>query len=214
MHSLLESYLSEVAAHLSALPVKQRNEELREMRAHLENAVIVSRELGQSEEEAAQNITAQFGMPQDLGDNLVWAWRRERTRNKKSLVGAVVTSLVGMCLMWFVAPSGMPCTVDPVLALMERNYHWSDWEYGIFLLLIRDFPLYLLIGATSGRFFPRRAVLGTSLVVGAWTAYLVIPHLTPGNAIGMFIDWATLALVAVASASVISRWRMRRRLAC
>jgi len=37
MHSLLESYLAEVAAHLSALPAKQRNEELREMRAHLES---------------------------------------------------------------------------------------------------------------------------------------------------------------------------------
>ncbi len=177
MNLLLETYLSEVAAHLSALPVKRRTEELHEMRLHLENAVIVSRELGQSEEEAAQNIVAQFGKPKDLGDNLVWAWRRERTRNKRSLVGAVITSLVGMCLMIFVAPSGMPYTIDPVLALMGRTYHWSDWGYGIFSLLIRDFPIYLLIGAGSGRFFPRRAVLGTSLVVGAWVAYPVIHRL-------------------------------------
>jgi len=205
MHTLLENYLAEVAAHLSVLPTKRRNEELREMRAHLENAVIVSRELGHSEDDAAQ-----FGTPQDLGDNLVWAWQRERTLNKRSLAGAVITSLVGMCLMWFVAPSGMLYTTDPVLALMERTYHWSGQEYSIFYLLICDFPLYFLIGAGSGRFFPRRAVLGTSLVVGAWAAYLVIPHLTPGNAIAMFIDWVTPALVAVASASVISRWRMRR----
>ena len=32
MHSLLEKYLSEVSAHLSPLPTKRRNEELREMR--------------------------------------------------------------------------------------------------------------------------------------------------------------------------------------
>ncbi len=233
MHSLLESYLSEVATQLSVLPENQCREELREMRTHLENAVIVSRELGQSEEEAAQGIVAQFGTPRDLGDNLVWAWRRERTLNKRSLVGAVITSLVGMCLLVFVAPSGAAYTLDPILALMERTYHWSGVEYGTFSLLIRDFPMYLLIGAGSGRFFPRRAVQGTSLVVGAWAAYPVIHRLCWGDfvywpgklryayftaptpltledALGMFVYCITPALVAVASASVISRWRMKR----
>ena len=76
MHSLLEAYLSEVEAHLGALPTKRRAEELREMRTHLENAVIVNRELGQSEEEAARSAVAQFGTAQDLGENVAWAWRR------------------------------------------------------------------------------------------------------------------------------------------
>ena len=92
MHILLETYLSEVAAHLSALPPSRRSEELREMRTHLENAVIVNRELGQSEEEAAQNAVAQFGTPQDLGENVVWAWRRGETRSKRSFWGAVVST--------------------------------------------------------------------------------------------------------------------------
>ena len=94
MHSLLEDYLSAVAAHLSALPSKQRAEELREMRMHLENAVIVSQELGQSEEEAAQNAVAQFGTPRLSGGKRLWrlATRRERSQ-ARSVWGAAVCTL-------------------------------------------------------------------------------------------------------------------------
>jgi len=110
MHNLLESYLAEVAAHLSALPPKQRAEELREMRAHLENAVIVNRELGQAEDEVAQNAVAQFGTPQDLGENVVWAWQRGKALNKKSLFGATVATTLVLCLMTF---------------LMNQNWYFS-----------------------------------------------------------------------------------------
>ncbi len=80
MHTLLESYLAEVAAHLNTLPVKQRTEELGEMRQHLLNAVTVNQELNQSEEDAAASAVAQFGTPKDLSENVVWAWRRGRHR--------------------------------------------------------------------------------------------------------------------------------------
>ena len=83
MHSLLEDYLSEVAAHLSALPAKQRNEELREMRAHLENAVVVNLGQGQSEEDAVRNALVQFGTAEDLGSDLVRAWRRGEKKKKE-----------------------------------------------------------------------------------------------------------------------------------
>jgi hypothetical protein len=67
MHSLLEAYLSELAAHLSALPTKPRVEELREMRAHLENAVAGYRAQGSTDEEAAQAALAQFVGARDHG---------------------------------------------------------------------------------------------------------------------------------------------------
>ncbi len=107
MHKVIESYLSEVAAHLSALPTKQRTEELREMRLHLENAVIVSRELGQSEEEAAQSIVAQFGTPKDLGENVVQVWRRGEKRKKeikmkKRIVFGTSSVLVLTATAWLV----------------------------------------------------------------------------------------------------------------
>ncbi len=78
MHSLLEAYLGEVAAHLSALPPARRTEELREMRTHLENAVVVGRELGRTEDEAAREALAQFGTPGETGEKLVQAWKRGR----------------------------------------------------------------------------------------------------------------------------------------
>lgn len=97
MHSQLEAYLEEVATHLDALPVKQRNEELREMQAHLENAVIVSRELGQSEEEAVANVVMQFGTPEHLGGNLVWAWRRGDQRQNNRLFWKMTGCSAAFC---------------------------------------------------------------------------------------------------------------------
>ena len=47
MHSLLDGYLEQVAACLSALPAKRRADELREIRQHLQNAVTANRERGQ-----------------------------------------------------------------------------------------------------------------------------------------------------------------------
>ena len=59
MHSLLERYLSEVAAHLSALPSKQSAEELREVQAHLENAIRDTQDKGVSEAEAVVGVLEQ-----------------------------------------------------------------------------------------------------------------------------------------------------------
>ena len=169
MHSLLEAYLSEVAAHLSALPAERRNEELREMRTHLENAAIVNRELGQSEDEAAQNAVAQFGTPQDLGENVVWAWWRGEALNKRSLFGATAATTLMLCLMTF---------------LMNQT-----WYYGILeILLPRTFLLYCgkhqtwgmaltqamfltnfgLAGGGAGCLFPGGAVRGVCLGLAAY----------------------------------------------
>jgi len=167
MHSLLEEYLSEVAIHLSALPAKRRNEELREMRAHLENAVIVSRELGQSEDEAAQNAVAQFGTPQDLGENVVWAWRRGELSRKKSFLGAAVSTVVLLNLLPFLAVL-LYCLVIPVVTWMRDAGHRPDAAVMAFLFLIVDTPTWWLIGAISGRVFPKTAVAGTGCVMAAW----------------------------------------------
>lgn len=216
MHTLLEVYLEQVAAHLSALPPKRRNEELREMRQHLLNAVTVNRELGQSEEDAAVNAVMQFGTPEDLGDNLVWAWRRERTLNQKSLISSALISLLGLCLIIFVAPSGAAYVLDPLVI----HHHWSALEIHAFLLLTYDLPLYSLLGAATGFFFPKRAAQGTSLITTAWTVSIVVPRLCWEDLVyrpnmldqmlGLFVYGIMPSLIAVASASFVSRWRMRQ----
>lgn len=86
MHTLLELYLSEVAAFLQPLSPQRRDEELQEMRQHLLNAIIVNREMGQSEDEAAKSAVAQFGTPTAVGENVVWAWRRQARQRTRRLL--------------------------------------------------------------------------------------------------------------------------------
>ncbi len=102
MHSLLENYLSEVAAHLGALPVARRNEELREMRAHLLSAVAAYQELGETEQEALESALRQFGPSSQVAGGLTHAWRRghgsRRDTAKAGLFGvAVLWGVYGLC---------------------------------------------------------------------------------------------------------------------
>ncbi len=232
MHNLLENYLSEVAAHLNALPVARRNEELREMRTHLENAVIVNRELGQSEDEAAQNAVAQFGTPQELGENLVWAWRRGELSHKKSFLGAAVSTVVLLNLLPFLAVL-LYCLVIPVVTWMRNTGHWPEAAVMTFLFSIVDAPTWWLIGAISGRVFPKTAVAGTGCVMAAWVAlriaqslwfeFVEVPYLmvhgyfhhrsdyrsAEGIVLNLFFD-ILLALVATLGVWVGSRRRQAR----
>lgn len=220
MHSPLDTYLEQVAAHLFALPPKRREEELREMRQHLLNAVTVNREAGQLEEDAAQNAVLQFGTAADLGDNLEWAWRRERRLNKRSLTASTLISLLGLCLIIFVAPSGAAHVLDPFVVQMGKVHHWSLLEIQTFLFLTYDLPLYSLLGAATGLLFPKRAAQGTSLIVTAWTVCLIVPRLcweelvyrpnTFERILGLFVCDVMPSLIAIASASFISRWQITR----
>lgn len=80
MHSLLENYLAEVRAKLSALPLKRREEEMREMRQHLLSAMEANRDLGQGEDEAAMNALNEFGTSAEASESVLWAWRRDLRR--------------------------------------------------------------------------------------------------------------------------------------
>jgi len=230
MHSLLENYLSEVAAHLSPLPPKQRSEELREMRTHLENAVIINRELGQSENEAAQNAVEQFGTPQHLGENVVWAWQRGQMLCKKSFVGAAVSTIILVNLLPFLTILLTCNFVVPLAERLRETNHWSSLAVNTLADLIVPAPTWWLIGAICGWFFPKRAVLGTGCIVAAWVAlrlvqtlwteFVEIPYLMAhgyfhqrsnyrsfGDLIIQLIVDALLALIAMLGVRIVSRWR-------
>ena len=111
MHSLFETYLVEVPRRTSArCRAKQRSEELREMRAHLENAVAGYQAQGKTEEAAAQAALAQFGPPQTVGAETVTAWRRGEMLNRRSFWGAAVCALAVRLFM------------PLLLALLETTY--------------------------------------------------------------------------------------------
>ncbi len=165
MHSLLEAYLGEVVTHLAGLPAPRRAEELREVRTHLENAVIVGQERGRTEDEAVRDALAQFGTPGALGESLVQAWRREQALNRRSLLGAAAcTSAVLILVSYFV----LTAFIEPSLShpLSHTQAAAFEWKYRLSLLIIS-----VAAGLMTAIAFPRRAVAGAILGAAVYSCY-------------------------------------------
>ncbi len=75
LETSVEEYLHEVTKQLGSLPAERREEELREMRQHLHEAVANSRKQGLSEEQAVTAALTRFGTPQEAAETVIWAWR-------------------------------------------------------------------------------------------------------------------------------------------
>ncbi len=71
----IEDYMGEVARQIGSVPKPRRDEELKEMRAHLVHAVAANWELGMSEDVALANALDDFGTPEEAALNVVKAWR-------------------------------------------------------------------------------------------------------------------------------------------
>lgn len=190
MYTLLEAYLSEVAAHLGPLPPKRRAEELREMRAHLVSVFAASREQGRDEAEAAQNAAEQFGPPEAVARATGAAWRRGVLLDARSLCGAaacvmalssVLTALVDRMDLWL-----------PHKFFMGLGDAWADLH----------FVVYALAGLAGGLLFPRRALAGAALWAAVWLACVVGPILLgthwvhePAVWVGDYVEFAFLAVL-------------------
>jgi hypothetical protein len=217
MHSLLETYLSELAAHLSALPTKPRVEELREIRAHLENAVAGYQAQGRTEEASARAALAQFGTPQAVGSETILAWRRGERLYRRSFWGAAACTLAVRFLMPF------------LLAPLETVYlHPTSPGHfvgpSVWVLCGFNIAGPILAGAVSGLFFPKRAVAGAGLglvayfslalaIRGYWFAhhgmatYPVSFQTILLSLTGQFVTGGSVSLL---SAWAVSRWHMAR----
>jgi hypothetical protein len=223
MPSRLESYLAEVAVQFGPLPPKQRAGELREMRIHLENAVLVNRELGQSEGEAAQNAVAQFGKPEDLGENVVWAWRRGEVRDRKSFLGAAAAMVLVLCLMTFLMDGSFGgIWVRLWEILLPRTfvrYCGQHQSWGMALTQAIFLTNYALAGGVAGLLSPKRAVTSACLGLAAfWLGWIAAMGVGHGGLWGFLSYWVfdSWTLSAVVSAWAVSRlhlaWKMRTRL--
>ena len=219
MHSLLETYLSEVAARLGALPAKRRAEELREMRTHLENAVIVNRELGQSEGEAARAAVGQFGTARDLGENVVWAWRRGETMNRRSFWRlAVLMPLMLTCLL--LLQNQYIGLLGHILPSWFNRYCVKHPDMGMALVQGVFLVVFGMAGFVAGSLFPRRATRGVCLgLVAFWIGWIAVDGVGYGGfwrfLFWIFRDGWTLTAIGAAWVGSRSRraWGRRRRLA-
>ena len=210
MHNTLETYLSELTTHLHAMPLKRRAEELREMRQHLLNAVTVNRELGQSDEDAAANAVMQFGTPEDLGENLVWAWEREKKLNKLSFWSAAALALA--LTFWPGLPTRIAFLAMPLFTRQPLPWQAELW---VVLLLM---PSYFLCGLACSTVFPRRGLAGTALVeAGLMLLFFSFNFITllrefPSDPVFtslLTLEWLCPAM-AILGAWSVSRWQKPR----
>jgi hypothetical protein len=77
-NALLDRYIADLGARLRALPPAARDEELREVRQHLDALVAGHLAQGQSEEAAIEAALRQFGQAEQIGRQLQHAWEKNR----------------------------------------------------------------------------------------------------------------------------------------
>jgi len=152
MNSPLEQYLSEIARRLKPLPARRRDEEITEMRQHLLDAVAVNRELGQSPEEAVGTALEQFGKPGDIAENTMRAWRRDRSRDRRSFwAGFLCMPVLVFVSVFVLSPHLMGPFVEHARArgddLLANVIGWAFMGANV-----------ALCGFLIGIAFPRRAV--------------------------------------------------------
>ena len=208
MHSLLEEYLAQVAAQLSPLPVARRNEELREIRAHLLSAVEAYRELGETEAEAVGSTLRQFGPSLQVAGGLTRAWRLGqgtwRDAAKAGLFGAAALwGVTGLC-----SALGHYLESHPAVFAVVRQ-HFEP----IFYALIFGLPA--LLGGLFGRQFARGAVKGVAWGTGAvyvmpWVMYEVIRAWKDSDILGIGLIVLLQAACLTGAAWASRRWREKR----
>ncbi|MEO7714781.1 MAG: hypothetical protein ABIY70_01145 [Capsulimonas sp.] len=229
MHHKLEEYLLGVSERLDPLPTLRRNEELREMRQHLLNAVIVNQEFGMSEDEAAHTAIKQYGPTEDIASQLVWAWRRGDKREKALGVwgGAACTMAIMFVLSIIAPPVGSALTsmyfalnrfLDPLVSYVWEPHTLalsaSDSPSWILSALeaIAMFGLGSLSGGVTGFLFPKRGVVGTALGATVFFAVFLGPEIHRQPAILDNFRWGNLILMIAVMVlqSGVGAWRRTR----
>jgi len=97
-NSQLEHYLKTIESRLQNLPPAQRQEELLEIRQHLEALVAGHHLAGLSEAEAVVAAIRQFGHAEQVGQELSKATQQKRIRSFWLIVIYVVTVAVNLAI--------------------------------------------------------------------------------------------------------------------
>jgi hypothetical protein len=153
----IDCYLELLARELLSLPATRRDDEVREIRAHLVDAAAKGCDAGQADDEAMLSAMEQFGAPDVVGRRIAAVWRRcERLGRLGSLCGAALTMQV-----LFTAEAGpgrsLTCYNPPASGVVELLCLVALFAVGL--------ALPVLNGWVAGFAFPSRAVGGIVLAV-------------------------------------------------
>src|ERR1700730_6333587 len=73
-----DRFIQEIVSSSQIPSERRRKEVLRELKAHVEDFVAVSRDAGHTDEETQRLVFANFGDPQEIAKQFAWVYRRER----------------------------------------------------------------------------------------------------------------------------------------
>lgn len=140
LESSIEEYLEEVTQQLGSLPAERREEELREMRQHLDETVVNSRKQGLSEEQAVAAALTRFGTPKEAAESVIWAWRHH-VRKVWILLSVQLLSMWSALNIFkgFQIFSSIPYPIRDKLLVFE----WGMGAFICFLPLLLALSLYL-----------------------------------------------------------------------
>lgn len=169
MHSRLEQYLQTVEQNLNALPAEKRQNEISEIRLHMESLVEANKELGSTEEEAVTHTLAQFGRARTVGKDLNRVHQSADKSPLRTLAGAVAFNyfsgmlaslLVSRLFLLTLTPDGTPTA----------------------LWLVRGMLTTLCVGWLTGAVVPRHAVKCTFFahLLGAGLSFVLMLFLPAG----------------------------------
>jgi hypothetical protein len=168
MNSRLEQYVEEVASGLSSLPEHLRQEEVTELRQHLDATVESYLHGGLSEAEAAEKAIRQFGDARTVRRDLLRSWHRRKSACQlDTLPGAL---LVALGTSFAAERLQLPSLFEALL----RHVPWewlSDQPESVAagarvtLFLLMFTVAWVLpaaaVGALVGRLAPRHAIVAT-----------------------------------------------------
>ena len=115
-HPQLERYVETIASQLKSLPPAQRDEEVQEIRQHLDALVAGHCGAGLSEDEAVKLAIRQFGHAKQVGEELCQVSQPQRRRSAWMAIGIYLFS-VTLILLFFVTANDKP---------MDFPYEWGD----------------------------------------------------------------------------------------
>ena len=106
-HPQLERYVETIALRLKSLPPAQRDEEVQEIRQHLDALIAAHRGAGLSEDEAVKLAIQQFGHAKHVGEELREVSQPQRRRSAWMALGIYLFS-VTLIMVFFVTANDKP----------------------------------------------------------------------------------------------------------
>ena len=183
MYEPLEAYLQEVKAQLKALPRAAHEDEISEIRLHLQALVQQSLQRGESESDAVKFALAEFGDAREVGRDLKSAWDEKPESWTRAIVAGICVAICNAFLIY----AGVMLFALTDAYIFRGNESWNGLNMSLKMriangIVIACFCLSPIIAGWIGqKIAPKRAVLSILtiyLATAFFTWQLLPPRIT------------------------------------